>query len=103
MIKFVIASSVALAIVTPAVAQNSRDQYRGNQNGGSTFDSIDPLRTDPAAPAAAIPPILMVDAQALLTERAVENAAPSTLAPTIRLRLLRRREKVVDNSVSSIG
>ena len=49
MIKFVIASSVALAIVTPAVAQNSRDQYRGNQNGGSTFDSIDPLRTDPGS------------------------------------------------------
>jgi hypothetical protein len=42
----------------------------------------------------AIPPSLMVDA----TERAVENAAPSTLAQTIRLRLLRRREKVVGNS-----
>jgi hypothetical protein len=49
MIKFVIASSVALAIVTPAVAQNSRDQYRENQNGGSTCDSIDPLRTDPGS------------------------------------------------------
>lgn len=51
MIKFVLASSAALALATaaPALAQVLADQYRHNQNGSSTFDSIDPTRTDPGS------------------------------------------------------
>lgn len=49
MIKFILAGSAALAFATatPALAQVLADRYRYDQNGGSTFDSIDPLRTDP--------------------------------------------------------
>jgi len=47
MIKFVLAGSAALtfAIATPALA----DQSRHYQDGSSTFDSIDPTRTDPGS------------------------------------------------------
>ena len=51
MIKFVFMGSAALALATatPALAQISTDQSRHHQDGSSTFDSIDPTRTDPGS------------------------------------------------------
>jgi hypothetical protein len=47
MIKLVLMGSAALALAaaTPALA----DHNRYHQNGSSTFDSIDPTRTDPGS------------------------------------------------------
>jgi hypothetical protein len=51
MIKFILRGSAALALATatPALAQVLSDQNHHNQNGSSTFDSIDPNRTDPGS------------------------------------------------------
>jgi hypothetical protein len=53
MSKFVLMGSAALALAfataAPALAQIRTDESRHNQNGSSTFDSIDPTRTDPGS------------------------------------------------------
>lgn len=98
MIKFVLASSAALALATaaPALAQVLADQYRHNQNGSSTFDSIDPTRTDPGSARDRYEPAPHRRHSAS-NGRALEKAATLTPAPMIHLRLTRRKEKVVDS------
>jgi len=53
MSKFVLMGSAALAFAlataAPALAQIRTDGSRHNQGGSSTFDSIDPTRTDPGS------------------------------------------------------
>jgi len=43
------ALALALAAAAPALAQIRTDGSRYNQGGSSTFDSIDPTRTDPGS------------------------------------------------------